>query len=193
MKFIKDTTWEEVFEGWRRREAANPAWIECATKAKGWPDWESWRRFTASLIGAENRRWRIIEFTDPMNEAPAMLIGPFSGWQSRVANKNRTTFEELLDIEEQREFFSRHGGVRRILEGLPFATEFIGLMRKDTEKIVCIEGHHRAVAVTLAKKQGKPVDFSGIPVSIALAELAADECPLLDEVLERGSSRGPKK
>ena len=189
MKFKRETNWEGVFDGWRQREANNPGWIECATKIKGWPDWESWRRFTAKQFNAENRRWQIFEFTDPLNEIPAMLIGPFSGWQSRVKNKNLTTFEELLDIPEQYEHFSQHQGVLSILKGLPFATEFIGLVREDINKIVCLEGHHRATAIALAKKQGKRIDFSQTPVSIALTRLPANECALLDEVLRRGTSK----
>ncbi len=47
MRFIKQTTWQEVFKGWSEQEANNPGWIRCATEIKGWPDWESWRNHTA--------------------------------------------------------------------------------------------------------------------------------------------------
>ena len=189
MKFIKDTTWPEIFEGWRAREAGNPGWINCATKIKGWPDWESWRSFTAKQINAENRRWKIFEFTNPPDEILAMLVGPYGGWQARVEKKNNTTFEELLNSKEQFEHFCKHDGVLSILKGLPFATEFIGLIRKDSNQIVCLEGHHRATAIALAKKQGKTLDFSKTPITIALAELKADEVSLLDKVLQRGTSK----
>lgn len=191
MKFIKETTWQEIFEGWRQREAHNPGWIACA-KEKGWPDWESWRRCTAHQINAENRDWKIFEFTNPMEEIPLMLIGPYSGWQSRVIHKNKTTFKELLEIPSQYEEWSKHSGVLAIMNGLPFKTEFIGFVRKDINKIVCIEGHHRATAITLAKQQGKNIDFSGTVITIALSDLVVDDCQLLDSLLKRGTSKNPQ-
>jgi hypothetical protein len=192
MNLLRNTTWKEVFEGWREREADNSGWIQCATKIKGWPDWESWRRFAASKINAENREWQIFEFTKPMEEIPRMLIGPYGGWQSRVTNKNKTTFEELLNIPEQLEIFSKHEGVLNILDGLPFTTELIGLIRDDMNKVVCLDGHHRATAIALAALQGKQIDFSKVKVTIALTHLPAEECLLLDAVLERGTSMNPE-
>lgn len=189
MKFIKETNWQEVFEGWRSREASNPGWIECATKVKGWPDWESWRTFTAQQIDAQNRDWKIFQFENPFEEIPQMLIGPYSGWQSRVINKNKTTFKELLEIPAQFEEWSKHSGVLSIVDGLPFVTEFIGLIRKDINRIVCFEGHHRATAISLAKKQGKKIDFSQTPITISLSELAAKDCQLLEDILKRGTSK----
>lgn len=192
MKFIKNTTWPEVFESWRQKEASNLDWIECATKIKGWPDWESWRSFTAQQISAENREWKIFEFTNPTEEIQKMLVGPFSSWQSGVLNKNKTTFEELLKIPEQYERFSKHSYVLSILNGLPFSTELIGLVRKDINKIVCIEGHHRATAIALAKKQRRRLDFTNTPITIALAELNVEECQLLDKISQRGTSKKPR-
>lgn len=192
MKFIKDTNWQNIFEKWREREASNPGWIECATKIKGWSDWESWRSFTAKQFDAENREWKIFQFENPVEEIPEMLIGPYSGWQSRVINKNRTTFSELLEIADQYDEWSKHPGILAIIEGLPFATELIGVVRKDIDKIVCIEGHHRAMAITLAKKRGQIIDFSKTPITIALTELTADNCYLLDDILQRGTSKNPQ-
>ncbi|MBM3205095.1 hypothetical protein FJZ48_03920 [Candidatus Uhrbacteria bacterium] len=192
MQLIRPISWEEVFDGWRVREANNPAWIECATKIKGWPDWESWRSFIAKQFDAENRKWKIFQFENPLEEIPEMFIGPYSGWQSRVNNKNHTTFKELLEIPGQFDEWGKHSGVLAIMKGLPFPTELIGIIRKDTDKIVCIEGHHRATAIALAKKQGQIIDFSETPVTIALTELATENCRLLDDVLQRGASKNPQ-
>jgi len=192
MRFVKDITWSEVFEGWRKREVNNPGWVECATKIKGWPDWESWRGFTASQIGADKHQWQIFKLTNPASEIPKMLIGPYSGWQFRLSKKNVGTFEDLLNIPEQYDFFSQHDGVLRIMSGLPFSSEFIGLRRKDLNKIVCLEGHHRAVAITLAKKQGKQIDFSRVDINIALTNLKEDEVYLLDKMTKRGTAKEPK-
>lgn len=192
MEFIKDTTWQEIFEGWRKREASNPGWIRCAIKIKGWPDWESWRRHSAEQIQAEQRKWKLYKFTDPMNEVPAMLVGPYSGWQSRFPEKNVATFEDLLEIPKQFDEFSTHQGVLSIMDGLPFDTEFIGIIRDDINKIVCLEGHHRATAIALAKKLGKDIDFTNSRTMIALAHLPADEVQIIEEISKRGTSKNPE-
>jgi hypothetical protein len=191
LKFISDTTWEEVFEEWRSREANNPGWVRTATEIKGWPDWEAWRRFTASQIGAEKRSWKIYEFTDPINDISAMLVGPYGGWQGRLPEKNKNSFEELLDIPGNYEFFRNHEAVASLAKKFPCSTEFIGLVREDNGKLVCLEGHHRATAVALAKKEGRKIDCKNI--RIALARLSKDECQIFDEVLRRGTSKNPQE
>lgn len=190
LKFIKDTTWEEVFEGWRSREANNPGWIRTATEIKGWPDWESWRKFTASQIGAESRIWKIYEFIDPINDIPAMLVGPYGGWQAKLPEKNKNSFEELSDIPKNYEFFKNHDAVATLARNFPCPTEFIGLIREDNGKLVCLEGHHRATAVALAKKEGRKINCENI--RIAVTHLPKDECQILDEVLRRGTSKNPE-
>lgn len=190
LRFIRKIKWQEVFEGWKKREAQNFLWIRCATEVKGWPDWESWRKYSANQIKAAEREWRLCEFIDPANEIPKMLIGPFSGWQSRLAEKNIASFDDLLNIPKQIKEFSGHEGVLNIMRSLPFSTEFIGIIRDD--KIVCLEGHHRATAITLAKKQGRIFDFSGVKITIALTSFLTDENYLFDEMLSQGSSN-PKR
>ncbi len=187
MKFLSKTTWPQVFAGWQEREGSDPAWIKVATEIKGWPDWESWRRFTAEQIGAENLSWEIQEFSNPMKEVPLMLIGPYSGWQSRVTNKNQTTFEELINIDEQFDYWKDIPKINSIIEDFP-DVDMIGLIRDDSGQIVCIEGHHRATAVALAAKLGKEVIFKA-PLRIALAHITVDQIGLFDRVLERGTTK----
>ncbi len=186
MKCIRDISWEEVFAGWKEREGSDPGWINCATKIKGWPDWESWRKFSASQIGAEKRNWKIYELEDPMREISEMLVGPFTGWQSRLPEKNKNIFADLVNIPEQYEFFKKHDKVVSMIDDFPPNTEMVGFLKEDTGQIVCLEGHHRAAAVAIAKKEGKSIDFKGT-VRIALAELKKEEKELLDKVLERGT------
>lgn len=124
-----------------------------------------------------------------------MLIGPWSGWQSRVSDKfekNSASFEDLLGISEQYKFWNNHKKIEEIISGMPFSSEFIGVLREDLDKIVCLEGHHRAIAFALVKKLGRQFDFR-INTTIALAALSKDEVYLLDEMLNRGSSRDPQK
>jgi len=188
MKYLKDTTWSEVFTSWRDREAHDPAWIRCATEVKGWPDWESWRRFTASQIDAANQKWQIFEFTDPYNQIPNMLMGPFPAWQDRLAEKNTHTFADLFELPEQVKYFSQEDPkVSSMIDNFPKNTELIGYICEDN-RIICIEGHHRSATVALARKLGRPIDF-GDSVRIALAKLPAEKQPLWNAILARGTTR----
>lgn len=189
MKHLHDTTWEEVFAGWKQREGNDAGWIHCAVNLKGWPDWESWRRFSASQFNAADRNWSVYQFTDPMTEIPAMLVGPFHGWQSRLPAANRHTFADLVSIPEQASWARVHEKIASMLDGFPADTELIGLRRTDTGQIICMEGHHRATAVALSAKDGKSITSS--PVRIALADIGPDELGVLDAMLRRGSDRVP--
>ena len=188
MKFIKKSSWKEVFQSWKDSEADNPEWIYCATKIKGWPDWKSWRNYTATQGNLQNRNWSIFEFDDPVNEMPKMLIGPFSSWQSRVQKKNLSSFSDLIDIPKEYEHFKNYEKIISILKNQSFGTDLIGIVREDTDQIVCIEGHHRATAVAIVKKDGMKIYFDK-PVRIALTKLPKEETFLIDRTLKRGSSK----
>ncbi|MCK5332380.1 hypothetical protein KAJ41_00765 [Candidatus Parcubacteria bacterium] len=188
MKFIKKTTWKEVFQNWKIAEADNPQWIHCATKIKGWSDWESWRKHTATQLNLQNRNWKIYEFDDPINEIPQMLIGPFSGWQSRVLKKNLSSFFDLISTPKEYKNFKNNNKIISILKNQSFGADLIGIFREDMNRIVCIEGHHRAIALAIAKKEGMKLKFEK-PVRIAFAKLPKDEVFLIDKTLKRGSSK----
>lgn len=192
MEFIKDISWEEIFFSWREREATNPQWIKVAIEIKGWPDWESWRQFTANQIKAPQRKWKIYKFNDPLHEIPQMLIGPYSGWQADLSEKNSLSFSQLLEIPSKYEVYSNSEGLVSMMNALPFDTDFIGIRRRDTNQIVCIEGHHRATAIALSKKLKKNIDFSRAELNIALFDLPVEEIDLFDKMLERGTSKNPK-
>lgn len=186
MRFLNKTTWQKVFQSWEEREADNPGWIKCATEIKGWPDWQSWRRHSASQIKAEDREWALYKFENPEEEILQMLVGPYSGWQKDLPEKNKLTFSEILEIPEINKKFFQHDGVLSIIKSLPFETEMIGLLREDN-KIVCLEGHHRAMAIALAQKQNKNINYKNTSIKIALAKIKNNELHLLDEMLKRGS------
>lgn len=188
LKLLQPTTWHEIFQDWKQREGSDPDWIHCATVLKGWDSWESWRRFTAEQIGASSREWELYEFTDPMREIPEMLVGPFTGWQAKLPAPNRHTFVDLVREPEQAVPLHAHEKIASLIANFPPSTRFIGLRLEGGERVVCIEGHHRATAVALAQLEGKDIDFGGL-VHIALATLEADESDLLDRMLARGTSR----
>lgn len=190
MKALTSTTWPEVFAGWREREAKNPAWIRTATEIKGWSDWESWRQHTVSQMRLDERAWTVYELSDPMTEIPAMLAGPYSGWQKRFPVPNVGTFADLANSLKDAAEFSANKTIQNLWKGFPAETGLIGLRWPD-EKIVLVEGHHRAMAVALAAHDGRTMTFG--KVRIALADLTVADDGLMDRVLARGTSKEPRK
>lgn len=189
MQKIKPTTWEEVFQSWRDNEAHNPGWIRCATEIKGWPDWESWRRYMAGQLKLEKKDWELYRFSNPLREVSEMLVGPFTAWQKNLPVKNVLSFGEFLEVPEKHEQFSNHDTVRKMMDSMPFTSYMTGLIREDNRKLVCIEGHHRAAVLALANKLGRKIDFGDEVLYISLALLPNDELYLLDKALELGSEK----
>lgn len=189
LTFIESTTWGDVFRGWKDREATDPGWIHCATEVKGWPDWDSWRHYTADAIGAQTREWKRYQFAEPLSHVPHLLMGPYGGWQNQLSEKNKLSFQELLDIPEHYARFQNHEIVQQMRKSLPFETEFIGLVREDTGDIVLIDGHHRACAIAFAACDGDDVDFADTRVTIALASIPVAETYIFDTMLSRGTHK----
>jgi hypothetical protein len=190
MKLIRPTTWPETFENWSSKEASDPSWIHCATQIKGWPDWHSWRNFTAEQFDAQNLDWNLYEFDNPMKEIPEMLMGPFQGWQNRMPTQNTATFNDLIDLPSQMKYWSSVEKIISLIENFPQGTQLIGLIREDIDKIICLEGHHRATALTIADRMGQTISLKNPPL-IALAKITGDIDKKLTEILERGTSKTP--
>lgn len=192
LTFIKEADFEKVFDGWRYREASDPGWVHCATKIKGWPDWESWRRFSADQIGAFTREWKIYRIDNPNAVIPNMQIGPYIGWQQFLPAKNIYTFSEMLEIPQCAERWAKDRKIIDIARNFPSPTEFIGFFRERVGRIVCFEGTHRSTAIAQSLKNGRRIAFKTLP-TIALATLPENEDYLLDDMLLRGSSKDPSK
>lgn len=118
-----------------------------------------------------------------------MLVGPFAAWQKNLPVKNVLSFGEFLEVPKKYEQFSNHTTVRGIMDSMPFTSYLIGLVREDNDKLICVEGHHRAAALAMAKKLGKSIEFGDKVLYIALAKLPDDEFYLLDRALEKGSEK----
>ncbi len=186
---LQPLTWDEVFEDWRAREGTNPSWVRVAREVKGWPDWESWRRFTANQLRLPERSWALVRSTEPLHDIPKLLVGPYSGWQAYFSDeqKNTKTFEDLVARTEHADHLEQI--TASLVKNFPAETRGIGL-RTSSGTIVLIEGHHRATAIAWAAKHHLPIDVR--TVNLALADLPDEELGLLDTTLERGSSRFPK-
>lgn len=181
MKLISDTTWADVFAAWQAEEGADPAW-QAEALARGYSSWADWRGSVAtSKIDAANLTWQIFAFDNPQAEIPALLLGPFKGWQARVPNIAEATFTNLIDIPANFDYWSTNPKIQSLIDHFPSPTQFIAIRREDTGALVCLEGHHRATAVALAAKLGRPIVFG--EVTIAIAQFPLKYCAVLDAVL----------
>lgn len=138
----------------------------------------------------DTRAWTVYELTDPMADIPAMLVGPYSGWQKRFPTPNIGTFADLANSPKDAAEFSANTTIKDLWREFPPKTELIGLRWPDG-KIVLVEGHHRAMAVALAAHEGRTLTFG--KVRIALADLTTSEGDLMDRVAARGTSKEPRK
>jgi len=189
MTYFQDLAWPEVFATWSANEESNPSWQKVAREVKGWPDWRSWRLFTIGQLKLDQREWKLFRLDDPMQELSSLLLGPYSGWQSRVPKPNEATFADLVNIPEQHEYYTQHTMISTLQKNFPVDTQLMGLRRPDG-KIVCIDGHHRALAAALAKRDGTPMRFG--EVRMAIANLGPGEESILDSTLARGTTKDPR-
>jgi hypothetical protein len=178
MKLLSYSTWPAVFAAWQAEEGTDPAWQAEALK-RGFTSWADWRGSIAeSKLGAANLDWQIFSFDNPMMEIPAMLLGPFKGWQSRVASIVAASFTNLIDLPAELEYWSTNPKIISLMNNFPSPTQFIAVIREDTGALVCLEGHHRATAVAHAAKLGRPINFDRL--TIAIAHLPATHCAILN-------------
>lgn len=187
LHFKEKTTWKEVWNLWQDREGKREEWQKLA-KEKGWQSWEKWRDAWVSNIGLQNREWERYIVNDPLSVIPTCLVGPTTSWQNFFSDKKLLThtFAELI---EEKGFLDRgkNNKIQAIQKQFPVETEFIGIVLSE-ERIMIIEGHHRAAAITLAKKQGTPLEFTSLP-TIALTCFDDADYPLLEDMLRRGSGK----
>lgn len=186
MKFIKKTTWEEVFATWQANEGSDLFWQKFAREEKGWDSWEEWRGFQASKINAKNLDWSLYEIKNPNVTIPKFKIGPFKGWQIHFEKKNVHTFADL--VGRAPEWVKNNVGIKSRLENFPQGTEFIGIYFEDTSRIVLWEGHHRASAVALAVANNDPIKFDILP-RIAITSIKGDQTELLNRLLDSSANK----
>lgn len=185
LEYQHPVEWEDVFDSWRRDEAVQPGWQECAKK-KGWPDWESWRLNMAGQLALEKRDWHLFRVFQPMEVLPQMVVGPFQSWQRHLPpeKRNKVTFAEYLDIESSR--LVQNHKIMEIIRRFPVRTQLIGLADLDKKRVICLEGTHRSIAVAASRKHGFALPYQ-LEVRLALAKLQDGDWAIFDQMSNRGS------
>ena len=155
LKYIKDISWEEIFNTWYEREGSREEWQNFATEDKGWPDWKSWRKASADFIEADKRKWKLYEIENPNKFIPQCLIGPWKSWKKNFAEKNKHTFENL--VLTCPDWVKDNEKVQQIKKNFPEKTQFIGIHFKEDGHFVIFEGSHRADDALLDEVRTTPL------------------------------------
>jgi hypothetical protein len=165
LKFIRDLTWEDVFDFWRKGEAHIPRWIE-HYKSGGYNSWDEWREHTLSNFPYRNLDWKLFEVKDPIQTIPSFFAGPFRAWKAKYYDgNNAVTFADLAKNEE----LQNSQIIREMVSNFPNETYLLGL--QTNKGIVIIEGMHRCCALAIAGRNGKLIQTK---VFIALAEFKGE-------------------
>jgi len=187
-RYLKDLKWEEVFDQWRKNESEDEGW-QRAAQEHGWPDWEHWRSYLSDkALALPTREWKLYGIDDPLTALPNFLVGPFDSWQQSVPEDkiNKITFGEYLELDRER--WQTHDKIQSLLTHFPTQTQIIGLVKPETNQIVCIEGTHRSMAVTRAWREGIQLP-AGITIELALAHIGDQERDLLWKALYLGTHK----
>lgn len=187
-RYKRDLTWEEIFAQWTQNESHEEGWQKTAQK-KGWANWKEWRTYLAeTLLGLHQKEWKLYGIDNPIGVIPQFLVGPFNSWQKIVPPDkiNEITFREYLELDVQR--WKTHGKVQELLNNVPLRTQLIGLIEPETSRIVCVEGTHRCMSVTLASHEGIQL-ATNREIEIALAPLGKEGKEFLLKTLYTGSHK----
>lgn len=170
LTFIRELTWSDVFEIWRKNEEALEKWKEVYTR-RGFETWEAWRKNLIAPWNLESRTWKLYRIKDAANVIADFHGGPFRGWTERYYNGViAPTFREII----------RHPDIRTVhafkdfISDFPSPTTVTGIQNDDG--VVIIEGMHRCTSVVLAESQGAPIEPE---LYIALADYVPGHLPLV--------------
>jgi hypothetical protein len=152
IKLIRECEWEEVFLEWYKNEGNDPKWAALA-KERGHDTWADWRiNGYAKRFECNKAEWGFYEVTDPATVIGSWYGGPFRSWTERHYDGAKTrSFSELVDRAD----IAKNVGIRSRMEKYPASTIMTALELPDG-RIFVIEGMHRACALALMTKAGKP-------------------------------------
>jgi len=168
LEFIKNLSWPEVFEIWRKNEKSRPNW-EKHFKSRGFSSWEEWRSKYAEAFRCAEAKWVLYKITNPVRDVPLFYGGPFRAWIERFYKDKKTmTFRRLADLPD----IQVHQGTDEMVANFPKDTKITGLI-VDGE-IYIIEGMHRCAALALMNQRGLKHDSD---VFITLAQSPSTKLP----------------
>ncbi len=159
LKYIRPTSWKEVFDTWRELEAWQKSWKQHWTE-RGFDTWDEWRKAYIEPYQPTNLSWELYEITEPLKDAPYFYGTPTKGWiEKAYAGETTLQLKELA----QHPILKDNEKINDIKRNFPAETMLTGVVYDN--KIVLLEGMHRANALA---NWSSGSSFTG-KVTIALA------------------------
>lgn len=169
--FDHPITWESVFDIWRNNEASQEEWRR-HWEAWGFAGWEEWRKHYAAPLDPEHLQWAMYTVGNPCVDVLEMLGVPSVGWIANVYRDTQTLpIREIVNKQGDGFDAGKNDKICAIRDDFPQETTLTGIVWKD--RIVLIEGMHRACALGMGQLSKEPL------VHVALAEWKNASLPLL--------------
>lgn len=173
LSFIRNTTWTEVLSDWRAREAGF-GWEE-HYRAKGFDNWDDWRKTFWEKGKLDMREWVLVKVIDPSEFVPSLWAVAFAGWKKYYPQgQDRARIIEIVKSP----LLPKNGKVKALQADFPKQTTMIVL--QCGEDYALFEGMHRASTVTLASSRGERIETD---LTVALTILSEDERPLFEKAI----------
>jgi hypothetical protein len=161
-EFVRPISWEEIFNCWRRGEAGQESWKR-HWEERGFDSWDEWRTTYASPLQPASLQWHLYKITDPLKDFPSIFGVPANAWIKKAYNGEATKqLKTILDNP----IIKENDKIQAIKKDFPKETMLTGIIYD--EKIVLIEGMHRACA--MASWDPKIPFNSDVTIALALWE-----------------------
>lgn len=159
MEFLKNTTWQRVYNEWKRNETRDDIWRQHYAR-HGFDTWESFRESYIKPTCAPDLTWKIYEV------APVEILdfqcGAFKGWMDLSRDIGSRLFKKICAAAH----FKNHKKILALKKKFPASTELIGFSKGKTISI--FEGNHRCVAIAQLAIENK---IPNTKIFLALAEV----------------------
>src|SRR5687768_15402658 len=170
LTFVRDLTWDEVFEIWRSNEEHRENWKKL-WQERGFASWADWRKTYADQFGLPAKSWKLYRVDDASTTVPDFRGGPFRGWTERFYNGvSAPTFKEIVTHPD----IQSHTGILDMKKNFPVPTTITGVHNDDG--IIITEGMHRCAAIALAAVDGENI---APELFIALSDKERGHLPLV--------------
>lgn len=171
LELVRDLTWPDVFEIWRKNEAYEGSHWHAHYQSRGFKTWQDWRMSYVKPFGLEDLTWQLFTVIDPLTTIPLFHGGPFRSWVEKYyQGEISPSFASLAKDPE----VEKNSGVQTLLKNFPKQTTISGVIINGEIRIV--EGMHRCATLAMAAKNGIKINTK---INIALAQYHKDSMPVI--------------
>lgn len=163
MKFLRKTTWDEIFQDWKKAEEG---WWEELYQERGYTNWEDFRNFYVDQIPVNDLDWKLCDVTP--EEVLDFQCGMYRGWKEMSQEVGSRRFRDLVRSSR----LTNNIKLNAIFKNFPDDSMLIGFKRNGN--IIILEGTHRCLAVSKMINE-QDARIQSLSLQLALADISACE------------------